>query len=975
MASWAACFQAGVAGGEQNVAQDAGPTFLDGGSPGDAGHPAQDAGTYDGGTPGDAGHPAQDSGAYDGGSPGDAGQPAQDAGTYSLRYDGNGATGGTVPAGGSYATGTSIAVAQAMDLVKTGYTFSGWNTKADGTGASQAAGSTLTMGTADVVLFAVWTAAPPTQYALTYDANGATGTVPPGGSYAAGSTVTVSDNAGKLVRIGFTFNGWNMNAVGTGTSYSPGQTFNMPAASVTLYAHWAASGSNWTPVKVGGGGYVPGVIYHPTVRNLRYARTDVDGVYRWDNSISSWTALTDGFGRPDGGNEGAESLAVDPTDPSKVYMTTSMAVSYGNGRFYYSSNQGNTWSYVTLPFPVGSNNQGRAIGERLMVDPNLPSTLFYASRTAGVWKSTNSGQNWSQVTSLSKRVMTATEMGSANGGSPIGVEFVVFDTTVPTTGFTPTGSPTQTLYVGVAPDYMSLAGLSSYLYKSTDGGGSWSGVSIPDAVTKAIASDQLHIPHLARAADGVFYVPFTSGSGPGSGAPSSLYKFDGTNWTLLTSSSNGYYGGIGGLSVYGAGATTKIAFGVSGTWGDASWVQIAMCSDDDGSTWREIGKSGDANNSLTYHEVSGYWGWVDDLQIDPFNPNHVSYVVGGGIFSTTEAFSVSLPHWAFDVSGIEEMIDLVMTAPPPGASYVLASGQGDTGLYVHTSLTTSPNRSPSLGGGNGTGIDMAWNNPAFIVGVGTFGTSKGAYSTDSGVTWTSFPTVPPVASSSGDETKVAVTADGSNVIWAIAGQVPYYSTNKGSSWTATDLPAPVEAYHLVADRKNPLKVYAYDHGGNWWYPSNSAKFYHSTDGGRTFTAIAQTWNPNGNRVTGLAVNPFVEGDVWLADANNLWRSVDAGATWTKLSAMATVGAEFTNVHGAIKVALGPPAPGSSYSATVYLVGTINGTDGVYRSDDMGVTWTRIDDDNHRYGGVSGIAADTSIYGRVFLAGRGMDYND
>ena len=142
-----------------------------------------------------------------------------------------------------------------------------------------------------------------------------------------------------------------------------------------------APSTGWTTVKMGGGGYIPGIIYHPTVANLRYARTDMDGVYRWDNSISKWTALTDAFAPEDGGNEGAESMAVDPTVANKVYMTTSMAVSYGNGRFYYSSNQGYTWNYVTLPFPIGSNNQGRAIGERLMVDPNLPSTMFYASRT------------------------------------------------------------------------------------------------------------------------------------------------------------------------------------------------------------------------------------------------------------------------------------------------------------------------------------------------------------------------------------------------------------------------------------------------------------------------------------------------------------------------------------------------------------------------------------------------------------------
>jgi xyloglucan-specific exo-beta-1,4-glucanase len=795
---------------------------------------------------------------------------------------------------------------------------------------------------------------------------------------------TAQGTQGTLLGTSTTTSAIDVTA-GTSTTYyyqvTAVNTAGEGAASAQASAIGTA-GSSWTQVKMGGGGYVPGVIFHPTMRHLRYARTDVMGVYRWDQALSRWTGLTDAFGRLDGSHQGAESMAVDPTDASKVYMTTQMSVQGGNGRFYYSSNQGDSWNYVTLPFPVGSNNQGRGIGERLMVDPNVPSTMFYASRTAGLWKSTNSGLNWTQVTSLSNRVMTTTEMSAANGGSPIGVEFVVFDATIPTTGFIASGTPTQTIYVGVAPDYKALAGLTSFLYKSTDGGATWTGIAVPAAVTAAIAPEQLYIPHLARADDGMLYVPFASSSGPGSSHPSSLYKFDGgTTWTKLIASGEGaYFGGAGGISVQGSGATTKIVLGVSGTWGDAAYIQIAMRSADGGATWQEIGRSGDLNGTKNFHNFDGYWGWVDDLDIDPFDPDHVTYVLGGGIAASADAFSAPLPHWTFDVEGIEEMVNLAMAAPPPGASYVLASAHGDNSFFVHTSLTTTATRAPPLGYGNGTGVDMAWNDPAFVVGVGSYGgASRGAYSTDSGVTWTVFPTVPAVATTSGDASKVAVTADGSTMIWAIEGQVPYYSTDRGLTWTATNLPAPPASwragYHLAADRRNPLKVYAYNHGGNWWDAPNSARFYTSTDGGRTFTASAQTWDPNGNGVTGLAVNPFAEGDVWLADADNLWHSTDSGVTWTRLTAMATIGAEPTNVHGAIKVALGVPAPGASFPAAVYMIGTINGVDGVHRSDDAGATWVRIDDDAHRYGGVSGIVADMNIYGRVYLAGRGIDYNN
>lgn len=50
---------------------------------------------------------------------------------------------------------------------------------------------------------------------------------------------------------------------------------------------------SWKNAKFGGGGgFVPGIVFHPTQAGVAYARTDIGGVYRW-NSDGSWTPITD----------------------------------------------------------------------------------------------------------------------------------------------------------------------------------------------------------------------------------------------------------------------------------------------------------------------------------------------------------------------------------------------------------------------------------------------------------------------------------------------------------------------------------------------------------------------------------------------------------------------------------------------------------------------------------------------------------
>jgi uncharacterized repeat protein (TIGR02543 family) len=58
--------------------------------------------------------------------------------------------------------------------------------------------------------------------------------------YDENDTVTVLGNTGSLVKTGYTFDGWNTAADGSGTDYAPAATFQMPASNTTLYAQWAA---------------------------------------------------------------------------------------------------------------------------------------------------------------------------------------------------------------------------------------------------------------------------------------------------------------------------------------------------------------------------------------------------------------------------------------------------------------------------------------------------------------------------------------------------------------------------------------------------------------------------------------------------------------------------------------------------------------------------------------------------------------
>jgi len=741
----------------------------------------------------------------------------------------------------------------------------------------------------------------------------------------------------------------------SGGSTTPGATGTQaPALAATT-----GSATSWTAAKWGGGGYVTGVIYHPTNSALLYTRTDVGGAYRWNATNSTWTPITDGigFGDGEGAYHGVESLALDPNNDQLVYMMTGLSFDpNSHGRLYVSSDRGTTWTHYDVPFPVHGNANGRGTGERLAIDPNNPSTLFYGSHTAGLWKSTDSGHTWAQVTGFSSTIAS---------GSPMGVEQVIFDTSTHGTGQT-----TWIMWATVAPDYAQAAGLTSTLYKSTNGGYSWTPVTVPSNVSG------YYIPHVVRTNDGNFYMVFNQGVGQGINGPSYFYRFGATvfngTWTQLKSSTSV---GFGGLSISGSGSTARIALGMTG-WSDSS-KQVQL-SDDSGNTWREI-------EAGMPHTSDSCQGWIEGVTIDPANRDHIMHTTGGGICETTNASS-STPTWSTKNNNLEETVTLSLVTAPPGASYKYINSAGDIGTWVVTDLTTRPTKTPMNRWSIGNAADMSWADPTYIAASGVDNANgsaiKAFWSGDAGNTWTQFTSMP-TGSSNGSNVQSIAVPSRNNVIWATPDSVPSYSTNNGTSWTSTNLPAFHEtwsyyyrAYRLVADRKNANKVYAYDSGGATWGNYASA-VYVSTDGGHNFTVSQGSLNANFAKSnwwsTTMVVNPNAEGDLWLADGSSVWHSVDSGATWTKLTAFAPA----NGTSGATKIALGKALTGSPYSAAVYVEGTLNGQWGIFHSDDGGATWTRWNDDTHQFGGSDVMAGDWNTYGRLYVNGaaRGIQYSN
>lgn len=167
-----------------------------------------------------------------------------------------------------------------------GYTFAGWATSPDGSGARYAPGAMWTAN-GTLTLYAQWT---PGQASLTYDGNGATGgkTDPQNG--VTDQKVNVRQNG--FTRDGYAFTGWNTQPDGRGQAWAPNAVWTLHGTGV-LYARWRG---NQQVLKYYGNGATGGSTAQQEGRTGDVIDTRANGFTRDGYTFVEWNTKPDGTG-------------------------------------------------------------------------------------------------------------------------------------------------------------------------------------------------------------------------------------------------------------------------------------------------------------------------------------------------------------------------------------------------------------------------------------------------------------------------------------------------------------------------------------------------------------------------------------------------------------------------------------------------------------------------------------------------------
>lgn len=743
----------------------------------------------------------------------------------------------------------------------------------------------------------------------------------------------------------------------------------------------------WDTVKIGGGGFVSGIV---TGQKEMYLRTDVGGAYKYDYEKNKWVQLFDFLNDTDRGLLSVKGMAIDPTDDDTVYFLCGCAY-FSDARtvIFKTTDGGKTFTQadVTEHIQVHGNGDGRECIEPIAIDPDNPDTIYAGGDvTAGksaLIKSTDGGKTWN-----------------------------------PVMGYDDLGLFTESLKYPMWTEHM-VRGTEAKEYNQQNGIGC---ILIEDGKVYVGTSvtGQTNI-HVADVKDDKFTE--LSKDLPTANYPCSITNDGQGNLFFTYIAGLAFSGSAGGAYKYNTkdGKVTKLSVTDSavgmievdkndpkkmvartcGVWSDQwfekewtdssiAWGDHFFRSTDGGETWQDItpGQQVGQYTDNPYFvsepiDTNGYdWvygkacHWGSGILIDPRNSDRILMTSGNGVFACDNVWDEKGVQFYFQPDGVEEVVTLDLASVPDGYVY---SAIGDYDGFIHKDVTEVPEQyKPNIG--STSAIAYCPQNTDVMVRFSEHD-GGGFYSTDAGKTWTK------MANSGGTGGKACITQldEKTYRIFHSAGDSGnvQYTDDFGETWSdCSGIPSQYgsKPTFMISEPEHPEIVYAYAtyYNSSWGYskPAPTAedaqyKFCVSTDYGKTFTSVDVCMYDqcdSAGRIAYLGEGELILGGGYYGMYHATVKN--GKATIEKLD----------NVSYCKTVGYGAPEEEGGLN-TIYMYGKPDedDTEGIYRSTDGGKTWLCINTE-HLYGGTGNgnfIVGDMNEFGKIYMStvGSGLVYGE
>lgn len=747
-----------------------------------------------------------------------------------------------------------------------------------------------------------------------------------------------------------------------------------------------------------GGGYVTGFAFHPQKAGVLYARTDIGGVYRFEEEKQCWKSLIDHVTMDDLSETYPTAIALDEHHPERLYIACGINDRL-HGKLAVSQDRGETFRYYEMPMHIHGNLNGRGTGYRLIVDRQSEEKLWFASQDSGLWKSEDYGKSWEPVPGFAEQYTTL--VGQTADGKAL---FVGGAGVTTKRGETLRGHSLWVSYDnGVTFEE---------LWQPQDG--EIEGVRLAGLVAQRYALDEkyLYVTYSVMGRNAYVYeLGYSCDGGSVIGGKVVRYPLEagriGAGEDITPESGLLEYG-FSGVDTVAAVPGLLVASTISKEDGDCIFR-----SRDYGTTWEcilydlQTGELAFRTSYLTprYNGGHSLIHWMTDLKINPCKPEEVWFNTGTGVFRSKNltAEKVTFQDWS---DGIEETVHLNLYSPPRGEVKCIDI-VGDLGGFAFSRLDMPCANSFDDADGNRyitcINADYSDEHPECVVvtprGNWTGKTKGGLISTkDQCKTFRRLP-MPYGISKRIDEALhrietpnvnsgwVAMAPDCNHIVWSIAENINLPVDMVVASHDGGETFQQVLVYDLEGRQKRTggFKAFSDRMTSNLFYGfGDHSDFYVSEDGGGTFRevklpeefpAVEFTLIDCANK-TEVRGECGKQGVFYLAvKEHGLWKlHYDAAK---KKAAMKKLSKDGDIIY---RLGLGVLHEGGSYykeNKALYVAATIDGEYGFYRSVDDGQSYVRLNTDKQMYGEINSMEGDSQVYGRFYIAtgSRGVLYGE